>query len=86
MGKASNDYDEGLGTSLAIYLAAINVAVLIFGTPIYLITRPTHFENPGMSAYQPPPRARLIPESRPNGDLAFDMRRPKLAASKIARQ
>ena len=86
MGIVSDNEDEGLGTSLAIYAAAISMVVLVFGTPIYLITGPTHIENPGMSAYQPPPRARLIPEIRPNDELAYDMRRPKLVVTKIARQ
>jgi hypothetical protein len=86
MGIVSDDKDEGLAASLAIYLAAISATVLVVGTPIYLMTRPTHVENPGMSAYQPPSRVRPIPEVRLTADVAFDMRQPKLVATKIARQ
>ena len=87
MGKISNDVSEGLGVSLGIYMTAIAVAVLILGTPVYLITKPTRFENPGMAAYKAPPGTRLIPEFKPPADIAQDASdQPQLAAAKVARR
>jgi hypothetical protein len=87
MGKVSDDADEGLGLSLAIYLAAIGAAILVLGTPVYFATKPTQLGNPGMAAYQAPAGTRLVPENRPKADLALDLSDGfNSAATKIARR
>jgi hypothetical protein len=73
MGKVSNDDAEGLGLSLTIYLAAIGAAVVVLSTPIYFATRATRLENPGVAAYQIPPRVRLIPEVSAKAYLPPDL-------------
>lgn len=87
MGEVSDAAAEGLGLSLAIYLAAIGAVLVVLGTPIYLFTGPTQLENHGLAAYHAPPGTRLIPEIRPKAALALDLSdRSKPAATKIARR
>ena len=74
MGRISEDANEGLGLSLAIYVAAIGATVAVLAVPVYFIAKPTKLENVGMAGYQAPPGTRLIPESRPRDDVAFDWR------------
>lgn len=55
---------EGLGGSLAIYLAGLIAIAALLALPVYLMSPDTHLPNPGMAAYTPPPRARLVPVPR----------------------
>jgi hypothetical protein len=87
MGKVSDDADEGLGLSLATYLAAIGAAILVLGTSIYFATGPTRLENPGLAAYQPLGRIRLIPESMSKADVTLNLSDgSKPTATKITRR
>jgi hypothetical protein len=74
MRKISEDANEGLALSLAIYVAAIGVTIAVLAVPVYFIIKPTKLENVGMAAYQAPPGTRLIPEIKPRDDVAFDWR------------
>ena len=62
MGIISNDADEGLITSLLMYVGALAVTVLVLGTPVYLLNMPRQIENHGVAAYEAPRGTRLLPE------------------------
>ena len=62
MGIISNDADEGLVTSLLMYVGALAAVLLVLGTPVYLLNMPQHTENHGLAVYQAPRGTRLLPE------------------------
>ena len=87
MGRISDDADEGLGLSLAVYLAAIGATIAALSTVAFYATGTARLENPGMAAYQPPGRTKLIPDSKQKLDFAMDLSNgPRLATTKLARR
>jgi hypothetical protein len=62
MGVISNDADEGLVTSLLMYVGALAAVLLLLGTPVYLLNMPSQSENHGVAVYAAPPGTRVIPQ------------------------
>ena len=64
MAIITNDADEGLVTSLLMYIGAVVAVAVVIGTPVWLLNMPTQFESSGMAGYQAPPGTRLLPDRR----------------------
>ncbi len=64
MGIITNDADEGLVTSLVIYIGALAAVVLVLGTPVYLLNMPSQSENHGVAAYVAPRGTQVLPDRR----------------------
>jgi hypothetical protein len=82
----SDQSNQGLGLSLAIYLIAVTFGLMLFVSPILLANGPTKYNNPGLAAYDPPPGTLLIPQRARNSfPLAFlkyeDLVDPAMVAS-----
>lgn len=58
--------DQGLVTSLAVYIIAIAFGLVVIVVPVLLFNGPTKFHNPGVAAYNPPAGTLLIPVSDRN--------------------
>jgi hypothetical protein len=70
MGVISTDADQGLVTSLVIYIGAIAAGLLMLVTPVYLLATPKQVENHGMAVYAAPAGTRLLP-GRGAGNVAL---------------
>jgi hypothetical protein len=57
--------DQGLGSSLALYLSALFGGLMLFVLPVYFLNAGTNLQNPGLAAYVPPPGATLIRKPDP---------------------
>jgi hypothetical protein len=69
---------DGLDATLAIYLGAYGIVAACFALALYALLQPSTSPNPGLAAYDPPPRtvityaatARLKGEPETNGFAA----------------
>jgi hypothetical protein len=55
-----SDRNQGLFSSLVIYLSVLLCGLMLFALPVYWLNSGTKLENPGVAAYDPPAGASLI--------------------------
>ena len=80
MAQNSSNEMQGLAGSLAIYLVALIVGLIPVAIPVFLASRPTHYVNPGIAAYTPPPATRLIPLLNRKMDAPMAVAEPEAPA------
>jgi hypothetical protein len=61
MRRLPNDRISGMGPSLAIYVCALTVFIVAFGSLVSLFVGAEQRANPGLAGYKPPLHAQLLP-------------------------